>query len=141
MGRGSCRPRLISNRASDVQFNKPINLTALNAKIEICRRHHARLFWRSAKAILHCFTNSSALSSKAEAARIAACKELLDRGYWKAPLALTSADGEASAFPTEIEITIVRPSIDAPPKETREGWIARRQRELSNGGGALGRRQ
>ncbi len=66
-----------------------------------------------------------------EAARIAACKEILDRGYGKAPQAIVGGgDDDKPAFPTEIQFKIVSPTIDRPPSETREEWVARRKREL-----------
>ncbi len=41
-------------------------------------------------------------------AKIAACKEILDRAYGKAPQAITGEDGKA-LFPKHIKLTIVDP--------------------------------
>lgn len=56
-----------------------------------------------------------------KAARIAAAGMLLDRG-WGKPKEHVTLDGE-------VELHVV--GIDAPPRETREQWIARRERELA----------
>ena len=52
-----------------------------------------------------------ATKGKSEAARIAACKEILDRGYGKAPQAIIGGDDDDNpVFPTEVQIKIVNPS-------------------------------
>lgn len=68
---------------------------------------------------------------KSEMARIAAARELLDRGYGKSTQPLSGDPDNPSVFPDKIEIRVTRPTIDRPPDETREEWIARRKRELT----------
>jgi hypothetical protein len=62
-----------------------------------------------------------ATKAKNEATRVAAGRELLDRAFGKAPQALV---GDTA------QIAIVGRTIDAPPPETREQWLARKHREL-----------
>lgn len=71
---------------------------------------------------------------KSEMARIAAAKELLDRGYGKSTQPLSGDPDSPPAFPDKIEIVMVKPTVDKPPNETRDQWIARRKRELEAGG-------
>jgi hypothetical protein len=68
--------------------------------------------------------------SKSEMARIAAAKELLDRGFGKSTQPISGDPDSPPAFPNRIEIKVVDPTIDRPPDETRDDWIARRKREL-----------
>jgi hypothetical protein len=68
--------------------------------------------------------------SKSEMARIAAAKELLDRGYGKSTQPLSGDPDNPAAFPDKVTITVINPTVDKPPNETREEWIARRKREL-----------
>jgi hypothetical protein len=67
-----------------------------------------------------------------EAARIAALNLLLDRGYGKAPQAIVGDADNPAPLAGQIEIVVVdpKPTIDRPPEETREQWLARRAREL-----------
>ncbi len=67
-----------------------------------------------------------------EQARIAAAKEILDRAYGKSTQPISGDPDSLSAFPDKIEISVVSPTIDRPPDETREEWIARRKRELND---------
>lgn len=67
-----------------------------------------------------------ATKAKNEATRVAAGKELLDRAFGKAPQALV---GDPTK-PLTARIGVVGRTIDAPPDETREQWIARQYREL-----------
>lgn len=57
-------------------------------------------------------------SGRVEASRVAACKELLDRAYGKAPQALTGADGGALSVLTRIvhehQPAVVPPLPDGP---------------------------
>lgn len=71
--------------------------------------------------------------SKSEMARIAAAKELLDRGYGKSTQPLSGDPDKPSAFPDRIEFVVVKPTVDKPPNETRDEWMARRKRELEAG--------
>lgn len=50
--------------------------------------------------------------SKSEMARIAAAKEILDRGYVKATQPLSGDPDQPSAFPDKIEIVVVKPTVD-----------------------------
>jgi hypothetical protein len=71
--------------------------------------------------------------SKSEMARIAAAKELLDRGYGKSTQPLSGDPDNPSVFPDKVEIVVVEPTVDKPPNETRDEWLARRKRELEAG--------
>jgi hypothetical protein len=63
---------------------------------------------------------------KNEATRVAAGRELLDRGFGKPPQALVGDPNE----PVPAQFAILGRMIDSPPEETREQWLARRHREL-----------
>ena len=67
-----------------------------------------------------------ATKAKNEATRVAAGKELLDRAFGKAPQALVGDPKN----PLAAQVTMIGRTIDAPPDETREQWLARRYREL-----------
>lgn len=71
-----------------------------------------------------------ATKGKNEMARIAAAKELLDRGYGKSTQPISGDPESPSVFPDKVEITVVSPTVDKPPNETRDEWMARRKREL-----------
>lgn len=71
-----------------------------------------------------------------ETTRIAACKELLDRAYGKYPQAPTGDPDNSLRLPTNIENTLVSPTIDGLLQETRDDWVARRKRELATTGAA-----
>ena len=62
-----------------------------------------------------------ATKAKNEATRVAASKELLDRAFGKAPQAIVGDP----AKPLTARIGVVGRTIDAPPAETREEWLAR----------------
>jgi hypothetical protein len=70
-----------------------------------------------------------ATKAKNEATRVAAGNSLLDRAFGKAPQAITGAGGQGPV--------LVQQTIDAPPDETREQWIARRTREIAASGAVV----
>lgn len=53
---------------------------------------------------------SIATTSTSDQARVAACKEILDRAYGKSPQALTGADGGAIKTEGVIRLELVRPN-------------------------------
>ena len=61
-----------------------------------------------------------------EATRVAAGRELLDRAFGKSPQALVGDPKN----PLAAQFAMVGRTIDAPPNETREQWLARRYKEL-----------
>ena len=67
-----------------------------------------------------------ATKAKNEATRVAAGKELLDRAFGKPPQALV---GDPTK-PLSAQLAAVGRTVDGPPDETREQWLARRYREL-----------
>ena len=67
-----------------------------------------------------------ATKAKNEATRVAAGRELLDRAFGKSPQALVGDPKN----PLAAQFAMVGRTIDAPPDETREQWLARRYREL-----------
>jgi hypothetical protein len=71
---------------------------------------------------------------KSEMARIAAARELLDRGFGKSTQPISGDPENPSVFPDKVTITVVEPTIDRPPEETREQWVERRRRELAGSG-------
>jgi hypothetical protein len=70
--------------------------------------------------------------SAPQQARAMAADRLLDRGWGKAPQAIVGDPANPLCPSTKIEMVIVdpKPTIDHPPEETREQWLARRTREL-----------
>jgi hypothetical protein len=54
--------------------------------------------------------------SKSDMARIAAAKELLDRGFGKSTQPISGDPENPSAFPDKVTITVVNPAIDRPPR-------------------------
>jgi hypothetical protein len=73
-------------------------------------------------------------------ARAMAADKILDRGWGKPSQALVG-DAENPFQPsTRIEMVIVdpKPTIDRPPEEPREEWMARRHRELGIGPASVG---
>ena len=67
-----------------------------------------------------------ATKAKNEATRVAAGRELLDRAFGKSPQALVGDPKN----PLAAQFAMVGRTIDAPPNETREQWLARRYKEL-----------
>ena len=67
-----------------------------------------------------------ATKAKNEATRVAAGKELLDRAFGKAPQALIGDPKN----PLAAQVAMIGRTIDRPPDETREQWLARQYREL-----------
>ena len=67
-----------------------------------------------------------ATKARSEATRVAAGRELLDRVFGKAPQALIGDPKN----PLAAQVTMIGRTIDGPPNETREQWIARQYREL-----------
>ncbi len=65
------------------------------------------------------------MHAESEQAQVSAAKELLDRAYGKAP---QSIESDISGT-----LHMIGDTVDKPPSETREEWIARRARELGVG--------
>jgi hypothetical protein len=65
-------------------------------------------------------------------ARAMAADRLLDRAHGRAPQAIVGDPEKPLQSSAQIELVIVdpKPTIDRPPEETREQWLARRAREL-----------
>ena len=65
-------------------------------------------------------------------ARAMAADRLLDRAHGKAPQAIVGDPAKPLQSNAKIEMVIVdpKPTIDRPPEETREEWLARRTKEL-----------
>jgi hypothetical protein len=65
-------------------------------------------------------------------ARAMAADRLLDRAHGKAPQAIVGDPAKPLQSNAKIEMVIVdpKPTIDRPPEETREQWLARRAKEL-----------
>jgi uncharacterized protein DUF5681 len=74
-------------------------------------------------------------SSKDERVALSACIAVLDRGIGKPVQTVAGDAANPIAMGGKIEMVVVdpKPTIDRPPEETREQWIARRTKELGLG--------
>jgi hypothetical protein len=73
------------------------------------------------------------VDSKDERVALAAAQAVLDRAIGKPSQAIVGDPANPVCSSAKIEMVIVdpKPTIDRPPEETREEWLARRATELS----------